>query len=80
MHVSIREDNAGCIALAKKLPPEYAASSKHYAIKTHWFRETCIFLGVSMQEIGTKEKLGKICAKCLPVATFQCVRKKLMGF
>ena len=70
MHVSIHEDNAGCIDLAKKLPLECTAASKHYAIKTHWFRETCILLGVSILKIDTKEQLGNICTKCLPVATF----------
>ena len=80
MHVSIHEDNAGCIALAKKLPPECTPASKHYSIKTHWFRETCLLLGVSIQKIDTKEQLGDICTKCLPVATFQYLRKKLMGF
>ena len=54
MHVSIHEDNTGYIALAKKLPPECTTASKHYAIKTYWFRETCILLGVSILKIDTK--------------------------
>ena len=33
MHFSIHKDNAGCIALAKKLPQECTAASKDYAIK-----------------------------------------------
>ena len=80
MHVSIHEDNAGCIALAKKLPPECTAASKHYAIKTHWILETCILLGASILKIDIKEQLGDICTKWLPVATFQHLKKKLMGF
>ena len=32
MDVSMHDDNAGCIALAKKLPPECTTANKHYAI------------------------------------------------
>ena len=42
MHVCIHEDNSGALVLAQKLPPQFTPASKHYAVKTHWFRERCI--------------------------------------
>jgi hypothetical protein len=38
MHVCIHEDNAGALILADTLPPQYTPRSKHYHIKTIWFR------------------------------------------
>ena len=38
MHVTIHEDNAGALVLAQILPPPFTPASKHYAVKTHWFR------------------------------------------
>ncbi|KAL7524725.1 hypothetical protein ACHAXR_000690 [Thalassiosira sp. AJA248-18] len=40
MNVSICEDNTGALILAETLPPQYKPQSKHYAIKTVWFRES----------------------------------------
>jgi hypothetical protein len=39
MHVYIHEDKAGALILADTLPPQYTPWSKHYHIKTTWFRE-----------------------------------------
>jgi hypothetical protein len=39
MHVCIHEDNAGALILADTLPLQYTPRSKHYHIKTIWFRE-----------------------------------------
>jgi hypothetical protein len=39
MNVSIHEDNAGALVLAETLPPQFTPRSKHYAIKTIWFRD-----------------------------------------
>eukprot|EP00804_Cyclotella_cryptica_P006606 CCRYP_008570-RB/>CCRYP_008570-RB protein AED:0.24 eAED:0.23 QI:0/-1/0/1/-1/0/1/0/67 len=38
MNVLIHEDNAGALVLTKTLPPQFTPKSKHYAIKTIWFR------------------------------------------
>ena len=46
MHVCIHEYNAGALVLALKIPPQFIPASKHYAVKTHWFRERCIDLGI----------------------------------
>ena len=80
MHVCIHEDNTGALVLAQTLPPQFTPASKHYKVKTHWFMERCIDLGIVIHEILTIEQLGYICTKCLPVATFQYFSKKLMGW
>ena len=80
MHVRIHEDNAGALTLAQTVPPQMTPQSKHYAVKTHWFREKIIELGISIQKISTVEQIGDICTKCLPQATFEYLRKKLMGW
>ena len=80
MHVCIHEDNAGALVLANTLPPQSTPASKHYAVKTHWFREKCLEMKIEIIKISTTEQLGDICTKCLPVATFQYLRKKLMGW
>ena len=46
MHVCIHEDNAGALVLSNTLPPQFTPQSKHYAVKTHWYRSKCIELGV----------------------------------
>ena len=80
MHVIIHEDNAGALILAKTVPPQFTPRSKAYAVKTHWFREQIIARGIEIVKISTTEQLGDICTKCLPLATFQYLRKKLMGW
>ena len=80
MHVYIHKDNACVLVLYQTLPPQFTPASKHYAVKTHWFREQCVDLGIVIQNILTTEQLVDICTKCLPVATFQYLRNKLMGW
>ena len=80
MHVTIHEDNAGALILAKTIPPQATPRSKHYTIKTHWFREQIILCGISIIECSTLEQLGDIFTKCIPQAQFEYLRKKLMGW
>ena len=80
MNVSIHEDNAGALILAETLPPQYNLRSKHYAIKTVWFREAIVKRGIKLVKIDTIEQLGDIFTKSLPKATFEYLRKKLMGW
>jgi hypothetical protein len=80
MNVSIHEDNAGALILAETLPPQYTPRSKHYAIKTVWFREAIVKRGIKLLKIATVEQLGDIFTKGLPKATFEYLRKKLMGW
>ena len=80
MHVRIHEDNAGALILAETVPPQFTPRSKHYAVKTHWFREQLIRRSISVVKIVTTEQLGDIFTKCLPIAQFEYLRKKLMGW
>ena len=78
--MSIHEDNAGALILAETLPPQYTPRSKHYAIKTVWFREAIVKRAIKLKKIATVEQLGDIFTKGLPKATFEYLRKKLMGW
>ena len=80
MHVSVHEDNAGALILAETLPPQFTPRSKHYAIKTVWFREEIHKRGIKLLKIDTVEQLGDIFTKGLPRATFEYLRKKIMGW
>jgi hypothetical protein len=80
MHVSIHEDNAGALVLAETIPPQFTPRSKYYAIKTVWFREEIQKRGVKLLKIDTVEQLGDIFTKGLARATFEYLRKKMMGW
>lgn len=80
MHVSIHEDNAGALVLAETLPPQFTPRSKHYAIKTIWFREQIVKRGIKLFKIETSEQLGDLFTKSLPKVTFEYHRKKLLGW
>ena len=77
--IKVHEDNAGALILANTLPPQFTPRSKYYATKTHWFCLECITRGISIVKIAT-EQLRDLCTKCLPRATFEYLRKKLMGW
>ena len=78
MHVTVHEDNAGALILAKMLPPQSTPHSKHYAIKTHWFHKQLILRKISIVQCPTLEQLGDLFTKCIPQAQFEYLRKKLM--
>jgi len=80
MHIRIHEDNASALILSKMLPPQMTPRTKHFAVKTHWYRYQIIARGITVLKISTVEQLGDICTKCLPQATFEYLRKKLMGW
>ena len=78
--VSIHEDNAGALILAKTIPPQHTPRSKYYAIKTVWFREEIVKRGISLMKIDTVEQLGDIFTKGVPKATLEYLRKRIMGW
>lgn len=80
MRVSIHEDNAGALVLAETLPPQFTPRSKHYAIKTVWFREQIVRRGIKLLKIETVEQLGDMFTKGLGKIPFEYLRKKLMGW
>ena len=79
MHVSIQEDNAGALVLAKTIPPEFTPCSKYYAIKTVWFQEEIQTRAIKLLKIDSVEKLGDF-TKGLPRVTFEYLRRKMMGW
>ena len=80
MNVSIHEDNAGALILAKTLPPQFTPRIKYYAAKTIWFWEEIFKRGIKLLKIDTVEQLGDIFTKGLPRATFEYLRKRIMGW
>ena len=80
INVSIHEDNAGALVLAKTLPPQFTPRSKYYASKTIWFREEINKRGIKLMKIDTVEQLGDMFTKGLPRATFEYLRKRIMGW
>ena len=80
MNVSIHEDNAGALFIAENLPPQFTPQSKHYAIKTVWFREQIVLREIKLVKIDTIDQLGYIFTKFLPKTVFEHLRKKLMGW
>ena len=80
MNVSIHEDNAGALVLAETLPPQFTPRSKHYAIKTIWFREQIVKRKIKLVKIDTVEQLGDLFTKGLTRATFEYLIRKLLGW
>ncbi len=80
MSISIHEDNAGALVMAETLPPQFTPRSKHYAIKTIWFQEQIVSRGIKLFKIDTVEQLRDMFTKGLSRATFEYLRRKLMGW
>ena len=78
--MSIHEDNAGALILAKTLPPQFTPRSKYYASKTIWFREEINKRGIKFLKIDTVEQLGDMFTKGLTRGSFEYLRKKIMGW
>ena len=57
MHVCIHKDNAGMLVLGHILPLQFTPASSHYAVKTHWFREKCIALGMVTKKYSLQKNL-----------------------
>ena len=80
VNVSIHEDNAGALILAETLPPQHTPRSKHYAVKTIWFREQIVRRGIKLLKIESVEQIGDLFTKGLSRPLFEHLRKKLMGW
>ncbi len=65
MHVTIHEDNSGALILAMTPPPQFTPCSKHYAIKTIWFREQIIEKKIKVAPIETHLQLETFSPRCL---------------
>ncbi len=53
MNVSINEDNAGALVLARTLPPQFMPRSRFYAAKMTWFCEEINKQGIKILMINT---------------------------
>jgi hypothetical protein len=82
IHCMIHEDNVGALTLARLEPHRMTPCSKHYAIKYHWFREKVADPSqcISLVKIATKDQLGDLFTKGLPLASFVHLRRLLMGW
>jgi hypothetical protein len=72
------EDNNGCIALASC--PRMTPRSKHIAVKYHFFRYRVKEGKIKIYKIPTDEQKADIFTKGLVRATFEKIRKLLMGW
>jgi hypothetical protein len=84
---TVWEDNAGALALAKLDPGQHTSRSRHFDVKTHWFRsklkgnEEADDQGdIVVEKIPTERQLADIFTKPLTQDPFQALRKKLMGW
>ncbi len=80
MKVSVHEDNAGALILARTLPPQFTPRSKYYATKTIWFREEINKRKIQLLKISTIEQLGDMFTKGLSRQTFEYLQKKIIGW
>jgi hypothetical protein len=80
--VTVWEDNAGALALAKLDPGQHTARSKFFDNKTHWFRQHIKDSNgsITVEKIDTAVQLADLFTKPLPREPFERLRKLLMGW
>ena len=79
-HIKIHEDNVGALTLAGLEPQHMTPRSKHHAIKYHWFWEHVHACRVQLLKIESRNKLGDLFTKGLPLPSFVHLRSLLMGW
>jgi hypothetical protein len=80
IRTTVHEDNAGALTLANMEAGRVTPRSKHYAIKTHWFRSKLKPNNISVVKIATKEQKADILTKGLTKDTFEDIRFQLCGW
>lgn len=80
MNVTINEDNAAALILAKMLPPEHTPRSKFFHLETVWFREEIVKRCIELKKVVTTDQLGDMFTKGLPRVAFEYLRLKLCGW
>ena len=79
LHSTVFEDNNGALGLAKA--PKLTPRTKHIAVKYHWFKDHIgKEKGFDLVKVESAEQKADIFTKGLPVATFDHIRKLLMGW
>ena len=77
---TVWEDNMGALTLANLEPGQVTPSSKHYAVKLHWFRQFLKPNRVEVLKIATDEQKADILTKGLVEAKFTANRLLLCGW
>ena len=77
---TVYEDNMGALRLAQLEPGQHTPRSKHYGVKTHWFRSHLKPNRTFVVKIDTTEQWADILTKGLPVQTFEAIRFLMCGW
>ena len=77
---TVHEDNNGCLTLANLEPGRITPRSKHYAVRTHWFRSHLIPNQVQLRRIDTDQQKADIMTKPLGRKPFEAIRYLLCGW
>ena len=77
---TVHEDNDGCWTLARMEPGRVTPRSKHYAVKTHWFRSHLEPNSIEIAKIDTAVQRADILTKPLGRTQFEAIRKLLCGW
>jgi hypothetical protein len=80
MKTTVWEDNVGALTLANLEPGRHTPRSKHYGIKTHWFRSKLGPNRIVIEQISTHEQQADIMTKGLRKDLFVRCRLKLSGW
>jgi hypothetical protein len=77
---TVWEDNVGAWTLANLESGRNTPRSKHYAIKTHWFRSKLKPTITTVNQISSEDQEADIMTKGLRKNTFVKVRKRFSGW
>ena len=77
---TVHEDNDGCWTLANMEPGRVTPRSKHYAVKTHWFRSHLQPNRIEIRQIDTSVQRADILTKPLGRRQFEAIRLLLCGW
>jgi hypothetical protein len=77
---TVHEDNTGCITLALLEPGRITPRSKHYAVRTHWFRSHLAPNQIEITHVESARQKADILTKPLGKTRFEAVRLLLCGW
>jgi hypothetical protein len=77
---TVHEDNSGALTLANMEPGRITPRSKHYAVRTHWFRSHLEPNRVEVVKIDTALQKADILTKPLSRNTHETIRMLLCGW
>ena len=80
MKISVDEDNAGALILARTLPPKCTPRSKYYATKTICFCEDINKRKIVLLKAATVDHMVDLFNKGIPRPTFEYLQNKIIGW